>query len=63
MYQRVWLVTCERNGFTYKILVDATEKRLIEYMKTELPDSKRYVGATEKEIEAARDLRMPIYLY
>ncbi len=57
------MVTCERNGFRYKVFVNATEERLRKYMESELPEAVNYSGATEKEVEAARLLRLPIYLY
>lgn len=61
--KRNWMVTCERNGFRYKIFVNATEERLQKYISTELPEATRYTGATDNEIEAARLLKLPIYLY
>jgi len=61
--KRNWMVTCERNGFRYKIFVNATEERLQKYMESELPEAKSYCGATDSEIEAARLLKLPIYLY
>lgn len=63
MMKRNWMVTCERNGFRYKIFVNATEERLQKYMNTELPEATSYTGATDNEIEAARLLKLPIYLY
>ena len=61
--KRNWMVTCEHFGFRYVVFVNSTEERLHDYMKTELPDAKNYTGATEQEIEAARTLHLPIYLY
>ena len=61
--KRNWIITCEKYGFTYKVFVNATEERLNKYMETELPDAKRYSGATDQEVEAARVLHLPIYLY
>lgn len=58
-----WMVTCERHGFRYVVFVNSTEERLRGYMKTELPEAISYTGATEAEVEAARLLRLPIYLY
>lgn len=61
--KRNWMVTCERYGFTYKVFINATEERLHKYVETELPEAKSYTGATDAEIEAARILHLPIYLY
>lgn len=63
MYKRVWLVTVDHRGFTMKVLVDTTEEKLTEYLKTELPSYRNYRGATEEDIESARKLGMSIYLY
>ena len=61
--KRNWVITCERYGFRYTIFVNATEERLHKYMETELPEARCYSGATDQEIEAARILHLPIYLY
>ena len=58
-----WMVTCERYGFRYTIFVNATEDRLRKYMESELPEAVSYTGATDKEVEAARLLKLPVYLY
>ena len=60
---RNWMITCERNGFRYKVFVNTTEEALRDYMATELPEAVSYTGATDAEIEAARMLNLPIYLY
>ena len=61
--KRTWIIKCERNGFRYKVFVNATEERLHKYLETELPEAKSYTGATEQEPEAARTLHLPVYLY
>lgn len=58
-----WIVTCERHGFRYVVLVNSNEDRLRKYMETELPEAISYTAATDAEVEAARMLRLPIYLY
>lgn len=63
MAKRTWIVICERNGFRFDIFVNATEERLRDYMETEIPEAVAYTGATEQEIEAARLLKLPVYLY
>lgn len=63
MANRVWLLYCELNGFSFKVLLRTTEEKLHDYIKTELPQCKSYVGAGEKEIEAAIVLKLPIYCY
>ena len=61
--KRTWMITCEKFGFTYKIFLNATDERLHKYIATELPEAVKYTGATDKEIEAARMLGLPVYLY
>ncbi len=63
MLTKIWVITCQQNGFTYKIFIDTVEEKLHAYMETELPQAVSYSGATEQEVKAARDLRLPIYLY
>lgn len=58
-----WIVNCERHGFRYVVLVNATEERLHKYLETELPEATSYSGATDREVEAARALHLPVYLY
>ena len=61
--KRTWIIKCERNGFRYTVFVNATEERLHKYLETELPEAKSYTGATEQDLEAARTLHLPVYLY
>ena len=61
--KRNWEVICQRNGFKYVIFVNCTEDRLRKYMETEIPEATHYTGARDTEIEAARCLGLPIYLY
>ena len=63
MYERIWQVTCIDNGFKYKVFIRTTEQKLQEYMETELPYAVNYSGATDKEVEAAKLLGLPIYCY
>ena len=63
MEKRTWMITCERYGFRYKVFVNATEDRLQKYMASVLPEAVKYTGATDAEIEAARLLQLPVYLY
>ena len=61
--KRTWIIKCERNGFRYTVFVNSTEERLHKYLESELPEAKSYTGATEQELEAARILHLPVYLY
>jgi len=63
MEKRNWIINCQRNGFKYVVFVNATEERLRKYMASELPEAVSYSGARESEVEAARTLGLPIYLY
>ena len=64
MNQRVWILTCSLNGFTFKILLRTLETKIFDYMHSELPRALvSYSGASEKEIEAAAFLKIPIYCY
>ena len=63
MTERVWAVKIEINGFASKVLVRATEERLREYIDSELECWKSYCGASDKEVEAAKILGLPIYCY
>lgn len=61
--KRIWKIKCIRNGFTYNIFIETTEYKLHDYMETEIPDAISYIGATEKEVVAAKTLGLPIYIY
>ena len=64
MEKRVWVISCTKNGFTFKILLRTLEESIREYMHTELTGlMTSYSGATEKEIEAGIILGLPIYCY
>lgn len=61
MYKRYWLVGFWKNGFEGKMLVYGTEQELWEYLNTEL-DSYCYTGATDKEVAAAKLLKIKAYI-
>lgn len=61
--KRVWIVTTHVNGFTGKVLVEATETGLRSYLHTEVVGWTNYSGASEAEVLAAKVLHLPIYIY
>ena len=61
--KRNWKSTCHDFGFKFVIFVNTTEERLHDYIETEIPAATSYTGATDQEIEAARTLQLPVYLY
>lgn len=69
MYKRYWLVAFWKNGFEGKMLVYGTEEELWVYLDSEIgggtertTGNYRYSGATDKEVEAARILKLKAYL-
>lgn len=62
MYKRYWICHYEKNGFSFPIFVYGTEDEMREYMTSELGYQLGYSGATEKEVEAGRALRMKFYI-
>lgn len=63
MYNRVWKITLNNNGFTSTILVEGTEEEMLDYMDSELSGVwKRYTGATAEEVKLFKQLNTPIYL-
>ena len=69
MYKRYWVVTIWKNGFEAKMVVYGSEEELWDYLNSEIGGGTErttgnyaYTGATDKELEAARTLRMKIYL-
>lgn len=62
MYKRNWYFTVNHKFFAVKIFVYGTEEEAQEYMRSEFGYIPAYTGATEKDVEAARLLHMPIYL-
>jgi len=63
MEKRVWTLTCDLNGFKFKVYLRTLETSLHDYIKTELPQCTSYVGSSDKEIELASKLGLPIYCY
>lgn len=62
MYERLWKVKAQVNGFEVMVMVKAKEEELKGYLDTELPSWTYYNGATTDEEEAARALGMKFYL-
>lgn len=60
--KQVWKVTNMVNGFKVVIMVRGTEAELQDYIKSELPNAVKYVGAMDAEVKAAELLGMPIYM-
>ena len=63
MTNRVWILNCKVNGFSFKVFLRTIESKLRDYIETELPSCISYSGATPKEVEAASLLNLPIYCY
>lgn len=62
MYERLWKVRVDLNGFEVMVMVRAKEEELKGYLDTEVPHWTYYSGATEEEVKAARVLGMKFYL-
>lgn len=62
MYKRYWIAELTTRGFASKVLFYGTEEELHEYTESELGYIPAYSGATEKEVEAARALKIKAYL-
>ena len=62
MYKRYWICYWTKNGFELPIFIYGTENELHEYCESELGYMPRYSGATDKEIEAGKVLRMKFYM-
>lgn len=62
MYKRYWIAHIERNGFDYPLFIYGSEDDFREYCESEIGYVPRYSGATDKDIEAGRQLRMKFYL-
>ena len=60
--KQVWKVTNMVNGFKVVIMVRGTEAELQDYIKSELSNAVKYVGAMDAEVKAAELLGMPIYM-
>lgn len=61
MYKRIWKVNINIYGFRSIIMVEGTEEELQKYLETELHNA-GYCGATEKDVEAYKALKLPIYI-
>lgn len=66
MYKRVWVVRGTKNGFEMKLFLEGTEEELRSYLDSEVDgkvfDHYFYSGATEKEVEYAKALKLKIYM-
>ena len=59
-YKGIWKVYITINGFKTIIMVEGTEEELGAYIDSEIKHA-GYVGATEKDVEAYKALKLPIY--
>ena len=60
--ERVWKVTYSTPGFKYCILVEGTEPEMQTYMNSEMGFVGGYHALTDREIDCAKTLHIPIYL-
>lgn len=62
-YKRYWIAhVSSTNGFDYPIFIYGTDADFREYCESEIGYVPRYSGATDKEVEAGKLLRMKFYL-
>jgi|GEM_PF-6855250 len=61
--KEVWIITSSFNGFINKTFVRSTEERLRSFIDTELKNWTHYIAASENQINAAKQLDLPIYCY
>lgn len=62
MYKRYWIVKITYRGFESVCLAYGTENELHDYFSSELGYMPAYSGATDKEVEIARQLKIKAYL-
>lgn len=63
MQKRIWKIDVSSYGFKYVIFVYGEERRVIDYIHSEITGHvKFYSGATEEEVSAARILGLPVYM-
>ena len=60
--EQVWRVEYEHKLFKQLILVRGTESEMREYMNSEIGYVGRYSACTDRELDAAKLLRIPIYI-
>ncbi len=61
--RRNWIYWFIMNGFKMTVIINGTEDEMRAYLpEINSKGDGHYSGATEKEVEAARALGLPIYL-
>ena len=60
--EQVWRVEYEHKLFKQLILVRGTESEMQEYMNSEMGYVGSYRACTDREIDSAKFLRIPIYI-
>jgi hypothetical protein len=61
--KRNWIYWFMLNGFKVTVIINGTEDEMRAYIPEINPKANgRYSGATDKEVEAAKALGLPVYL-
>ena len=58
----IWRVEYEYRGFKQLILVRGTENEMRAYMDSEMGYVGRYSACSDREIDAAKVLKLPVYI-
>lgn len=58
----VWQIWYQTSGFKYCILVEGTEPEMQEYVTSEFGHVGRYHALSERDIQYAEKLNIPIYI-
>lgn len=60
--EQIWRIEYQNKFFKQLILVRGTEPEMRDYMESEMGFLGKYSACTEKEISAANELKLPIYI-
>lgn len=60
--EQIWQIEYSIHGFEYKLFIRGTEPEVHNYMDSEMGYMGGYSSCTDREIEAVKLLKLPIYI-
>ena len=60
---KTYIVTCENHGLQQRVFINCNESRAMECIAMAAPTARWFQEASDSDMQAARLLHLPVYMY